>query len=104
MVRNTVIAFEPRLISLSYLSAVKDTVLPLSKPVIGLNGQQIHEISVPAGTTVFASLLVPNTSVQIWGEDALEFRPERWLSPLPHTVVNSSLPGIYSHMYVLYIR
>jgi cytochrome P450 len=83
---------------LSPSSAIKDTILPLKTPIIGQDGQEIHEVLVPAGTTVFASILIPNTSTQIWGEDASEFKPERWLSPLPDTVVNSSLPGIYSHM------
>ena len=65
---------------------------------MGRDGREIYQVLVPAGTTVFASILIPNTSAQIWGEDALEFKPERWLSPLPDAVVNSSLPGIFSHM------
>ncbi|KAF8550967.1 cytochrome P450 [Imleria badia] len=78
--------------------AIKDTILSLKDPIIGRDGQVIHEVLVPAGTTVFASLLIPNTSTQIWGEDALEFKPDRWLSPFLDTVVNSSVPGVYSHL------
>lgn len=73
-------------------------MLPLYNPIIGKNGREIKEIAVPAGTTVFASLLIPNISTDIWGEDALQFKPERWLSPLPSTVANARLPGVYSHL------
>jgi hypothetical protein len=29
------------------------------------------------------------------GEDALEFKPERWISPLPDAVGDAALPGVY---------
>ena len=32
--------------------------------------------------------------------DALEWKPERWLSPLPQAVIDAHLPGVYSHLYV----
>ena len=36
-------------------------------------------LSLPFGTYVFALLKAVHTDVNEWGEDALEFRPERWL-------------------------
>lgn len=73
-------------------------MLPLSSPVKGLNGEYIHEIPVPKNTPVIVSLIAANRSQEIWGFDADEWKPERWLSPLPESVVNAHLPGIYSHL------
>ncbi|EFR03752.1 averantin oxidoreductase [Nannizzia gypsea CBS 118893] len=39
-----------------------------------ISGQQI-----PAGTVVGMAILHVHRSTEIWGDDALEFRPERWL-------------------------
>ncbi|OBZ67938.1 hypothetical protein A0H81_12339 [Grifola frondosa] len=39
-----------------------------------------------------------NTSKTIWGDDAYEWKPERWLSPLPNTVSEAHIPGIYSNL------
>ena len=36
----------------------------------------------------------------MWGEDALEWKPERWLAPLPSTVADAKIPGVYSNLYV----
>ncbi|KAI0039847.1 hypothetical protein FA95DRAFT_1503644, partial [Auriscalpium vulgare] len=33
----------------------------------------------------------------IWGPDAEEWKPERWLAPLPKTVEEARIPGIYSN-------
>lgn len=42
-----------------------------------------------------------NRDYAIWGEDARVWKPERWLKPLPETVVGASIPGVYSHLCVL---
>ncbi len=75
-------------------------MLPLSTPVRGLDGKMLHEIPVPKDTTVVVGLLSSNQNKQIWGEDALEWKPERWLSPLPETVTEAKIPGVYSNLYV----
>lgn len=36
-----------------------------------------------------------------WGEDALEWKPERWLKPLPRAVEDAWIPGIYSNTSVV---
>lgn len=76
----------------------KDVVLPLSKPIQGLDGKQISEIPVPNNTNVIVGIMASNRSPEMWGEDVLEWKPERWLSPLPESVAAARLPGVYSNM------
>ncbi|CCL98712.1 uncharacterized protein FIBRA_00716 [Fibroporia radiculosa] len=78
--------------------ATEDTVLPLSEPILGVDGQLIHEVPICKGTELFVGVLGSNTCKTIWGEDALEWKPERWLSPLPNTVIKSPIPGVYSKL------
>ncbi|OSX56068.1 hypothetical protein POSPLADRAFT_1161078 [Postia placenta MAD-698-R-SB12] len=76
----------------------KDTVLPLSEPIRGLDGKMIHEIPVAKGTEVLVGMWACNVNVSIWGEDSLEWKPERWLSGLPNSVKNAAVPGVYSNL------
>ncbi|KJA19451.1 hypothetical protein HYPSUDRAFT_69198 [Hypholoma sublateritium FD-334 SS-4] len=76
----------------------QDIVLPLSTPINGLDGKEIHEILVPSNTDIIVGLMAANRNFEIWGPDALEWKPERWLSPLPETVASAHIPGVYSHL------
>ena len=78
-------------------SARQDAVLPLSKPITDVNGDQIKEIIVPKNTDVIISIMAANRDPTIWGEDAHLWKPERWLSPLPRSVTQAQIPGIYSN-------
>ncbi|KAI2782496.1 cytochrome P450 [Daldinia loculata] len=70
----------------SYLQAVMYEAIRLY-PAIGdlldrnvpEGGMMIDEHYVPAGTVVGTSAWVLHRSQEIWGSDAEEFRPERWL-------------------------
>lgn len=42
---------------------------------------KIGNYLVPAGVTIFPSLFVINNYSGSWGEDAREFKPERWAAP-----------------------
>ena len=66
----------------------------------GLNGKMIHEILVPKDTTIVVGILSANRHKSIWGEDALQWKPERWLSPLPEAVIEAKIPGVYSNLCV----
>jgi cytochrome P450 len=74
---------------------LKNSVLPLSTPIKGVDGREIHDILVPANTDVYVSLQGANRDPLIWGSDALVWKPERWLSPLPPSV--RELPGAYAN-------
>lgn len=70
--------------SLSYLHAVCNEVLRLYPPAgltkrVAVKDTSILEQRVPKGTTVMVVMRAINHSKQLWGDDATEFRPERWL-------------------------
>ncbi|KAI0667376.1 cytochrome P450 [Trametes maxima] len=75
-----------------------DCVLPLSKPIRGKDGEMINSVYVPKGTLVFVGVQASNVNKELWGEDAPEWRPERWLQPLPDAVVHARIPGIYANL------
>ncbi|KAH8099585.1 cytochrome P450 [Cristinia sonorae] len=81
-----------------YRETGKDTTLPLSKPIRGVDGTLLHEIIVPKGTTILLGIRGCNLNRDIWGPDAREWRPERWLSPLPESLKNAKIPGVYSNI------
>ena len=62
----------------------------------------MREIPVPKGTTIYIGIRASNLDKRIWGEDALEFKPERWMSPLPSTVTEARIPGVYSNLWVFF--
>ncbi|KDR76351.1 hypothetical protein GALMADRAFT_67729, partial [Galerina marginata CBS 339.88] len=75
-----------------------DVVLPISTPIRGIDGREMHEILVPNNTNVIIGVMAANRNSQIWGPDSYEWKPERWLKPLPDTVADAHLPGVYSHL------
>jgi len=76
----------------------QDVILPLATPIKGIDGQDIHEVPLPKGTKIHISILNANRNPELWGLDAEEWKPERWLNPLPEVLVNAHVPGIYSHL------
>ena len=87
-------------VTLTKLSATKDTVLPLSTSIVGADGTVMDEIPIPKGCEVIIGILGANTSKDIWGEDSLEWRPERWLDPLPSSVAQNTLSGVSPNLCV----
>ncbi|KAI0355211.1 cytochrome P450 [Trametes cingulata] len=79
-------------------AAAKDMRLPLYTPVIGKNGSTLTEVPVPKGTWVLANLQASNCNRALWGDDAYEWKPERWLNPLPTALEDARIPGVYSHL------
>ena len=82
-------------------STRKDTILPLSTPIIGIDGREMNEILIPNNTNIIISMYAANRNPEIWGPDSYEWKPERWLNPLPEPVTDARIPGVYSHLCVL---
>ena len=74
---------------------MKDAVLPVLWPIKTTDGQEITEIPVKKNTNIIISVMGANRKKEIWGEDADEWKPERWLQPLPESVGKAHLPGVY---------
>jgi hypothetical protein len=63
--------------------ATKDDILPLSEPITLPDGSITDKIMIAKGTPVAVNEEVLNRSKALWGEDAWDFRPERWLDGVP---------------------
>ena len=59
--------------------ATEDDIIPLSEPVRTRSGDLVDNIFIAKGTRIGISISCMNCSTLIWGPDAKEFRPERWL-------------------------
>lgn len=58
----------------------------------------MEEIMIPRGTKIVIGVLASNTNEEIWGSDAMLWKPERWLSPLPNTLEQHRVPGVFPHL------
>ena len=72
--------------------------MPLQKPICGVDGRMMSKLPIPKGTLILPCFLSCNTAKEIWGEDAEEWKPERWLSPLPASLTEARIPGVYSNL------
>lgn len=72
--------------------AQRDEVIPLSRPYRTQNGRStFNSIRVRKGQELIIPIQAINSSKEIWGDDATEFKPERWFS-LPESALSSGLP------------
>ncbi|KAI0373129.1 cytochrome P450 [Pilatotrama ljubarskyi] len=94
--RETLRRFPP--VSALVRVARKDGVLPLSAPVPALDGTMLDSIPVKKGTLIFTDIRASNCNKELWGEDAYEWNPERWMKPLPRALEEARIPGVYSHL------
>ncbi|KAJ7479372.1 cytochrome P450 [Mycena galericulata] len=79
-----------------FREAVADAVLPLSTPITGTDGTVMSSIKMPRGTTIYIAISAANHNKEIWGEDALEFRPDRWTDGKAESVTQK-MCGIYGN-------
>lgn len=98
-------------------SATRTTTIPLSTPIkprspSGRTQEPLTTLTIPTGTTLFVGIAAANRANSVWGDDALTWRPERWLNNAtsngggsdPSIVTTSGparrerLPGIYAGM------
>ncbi|KAG2369172.1 cytochrome P450 [Suillus spraguei] len=101
----------------------KTTTLPLQFPARSRSGGYTSTVTIPEGAYTIISILAANRHQEVWGADANEWRPERWLSshlaapsqaqevkfsldgedvtstsPTPGAKDSVRFPGVYSNM------
>lgn len=60
-----------------------------------------NSIFIKKGTSIFIGIATANRSEDVWGPDAKEFKPERWLNnDTPVADKDARLPGVWSSVYV----
>ncbi|EIM87513.1 cytochrome P450 [Stereum hirsutum FP-91666 SS1] len=74
--------------------ATHDDVIPTDHEWTDRHGITRREVRVNKGDTIFIPILAINRSKELWGEDASEFKPERW-DNLPEAV--RSIPGVWGN-------
>ena len=79
-------------------SCRKATTVQLSRPVLLADGTTATAIPVLKNQNVIIGVAQANRDRGIWGQDAEEWKPDRWLKPLPQSVNDARLPGVYSSM------
>ncbi|EJD49639.1 cytochrome P450 [Auricularia subglabra TFB-10046 SS5] len=95
VIRETLRRYPP--LPLMARTCMHETVVPLMHPVVGRDGKTITEVTVPTGTDVYIGILPPNIDYATWGPDAREWKPERWMGPLPQSVGEAHIPGVFAH-------
>ncbi|KAG2078937.1 cytochrome P450 [Suillus decipiens] len=78
------------------------TSVPLQFPVRSASGEEIDAVQVAKNQRLVISILAANHNQAVWGKDASEWKPDRWLkSPQGVTPGDKDpvkYPGIYSSM------
>ncbi|KAF9071344.1 cytochrome P450 [Rhodocollybia butyracea] len=61
--------------------ALQDDIIPLNQAILARSGEMISSFAVRAGQVLRIPWAVLNSSKQVWGNNASEFIPERWIEP-----------------------
>ncbi|KAF9072897.1 cytochrome P450 [Rhodocollybia butyracea] len=61
--------------------AVQDDMIPLSQTILTENGEPLSSFAVKAGQVFRIPWALLNVNKQVWGNNAHEFIPERWIEP-----------------------
>ncbi|TFY63922.1 hypothetical protein EVJ58_g2971 [Rhodofomes roseus] len=93
VVRETMRLYAP--VPVTAREACRDDVIPLNAPYTDRHGQVHDHIEIQKGTAILIPILALNRSKTLWGEDAFEFKPERW-EKLPEAV--QSIPGVWGNL------
>ena len=70
------------------------------KSVDGLSN--IDHLYIRKGQNLIVAFGSVNRLKSVWGEDAHEWNPARWLSPLPLSVSDAHISSVYSSLYVFF--
>ncbi|KAF7351916.1 hypothetical protein MVEN_01153400 [Mycena venus] len=94
VVREMLRVYSP--VTFVWRQTAKDVVVPLTYPIrSATTGEEIKELLIEQGTAVYIGMGAANCSTAIWGPDAAEFKPERWLN---RAQLEAKFPGAYSGM------
>ncbi|KAF8598679.1 cytochrome P450 [Ceratobasidium sp. AG-I] len=76
--------------------ALKDDVMRLQNPLKTEKGDEITQLPIKAGQLIRILMYSIGNTESVWGEDAAEFKPERWLdaSQLRSSGIASSWNGL----------
>ncbi|KAG8902487.1 hypothetical protein FRC00_005950 [Tulasnella sp. 408] len=77
--------------------ASKDDIIPVSTPYKDRKGIERMEFRIAAGELILIPIGSLGRDKAIWGEDAEEFNPERWLKGNTHPR-SAEVPGVFSGM------
>ncbi|KAK0192529.1 cytochrome P450 [Armillaria mellea] len=80
-----------------YRVAGKDDVLPLSTPITTTSGKVLHELPIPKGLHIDASIAAYNRNKEIFGDDADVFDLDRWLRDAPPKTKTAL--GVYANLF-----
>ncbi|RPD64802.1 cytochrome P450 [Lentinus tigrinus ALCF2SS1-6] len=83
------------IVYLTERQASRDDVLPLAYPITTTTGETINEIPIPKGTSCRISIWTYNRLPQIWGPDANEFNPLRFIE---HEKMGETYVGVTSNL------
>ncbi|KAJ3472229.1 hypothetical protein NLG97_g11169 [Lecanicillium saksenae] len=72
-------------------ACAKDDVIPLGKPITLRDGSTVSEVRISAGDDVVIPQKWMNVDPALWGDDANEFKPERWLQDENHKYYTGGL-------------
>ncbi|THH08672.1 hypothetical protein EW145_g2548 [Phellinidium pouzarii] len=80
-------------------TAQKDVILPLGIPCKSEDGlSTVDHLRIRKGQNIIVAFGSTNRLKEVWGADANEWKPERWLKPLPTSVSDAHIAGVYSSL------
>ncbi|KAJ7360691.1 cytochrome P450, partial [Mycena albidolilacea] len=79
--------------------AIADDVIPLQTPYVDKKGKVHDSIPVRKGQKIHVPITALNVDKELWGDDAEEFKPERWDAP-PKAI--SAIPSVYANLFTFY--
>ncbi|KAG2038389.1 cytochrome P450 [Suillus americanus] len=94
---HEVLRLHPPVVEILRLAAADD-VIPLSELVRTKSGEMTDSISIAKGTFITIPVAAINRSLAIWGPDAKEFKPDRWLT---QDGINGKAKEVQGHRHLL---
>ncbi|KAJ6495089.1 cytochrome P450 [Mycena sanguinolenta] len=73
---------------------VAPAILPLARPITATDGSNLTSVPVPKGTQIVIAIAKANSNPDIWGADAREFKPERWVNGRAEST-DMKMPGVW---------